>query len=151
MLRLYSDAYMMLLKLVPNLSVIQQSNSRGRYCHTQGLKSSTDQRCNSCNFSLNFLEQPIIYSLLSFVHRVFPEQCRSVLPVWLQQWQLPSPQLNEWVATATPSEHAAFGPRTARVSACSELNLRWSCHCEEHDVAHKISLEIIFVSPHRDI
>lgn len=51
-----------------------------------------------------------------FVHRVLPEQCRLVLVVWLQQRQLPAPWLNEWVAAAASSKHAAFSSQPARVS-----------------------------------
>lgn len=53
----------------------------------------------------------------SFFPRVLPKQRGLVLSVWLQQRQLPSPRLHERLATAAPSEHAAFGPQPAGVSS----------------------------------
>lgn len=62
----------------------------------------------------------IMCAFSPFFFRVLPKQCRLVLAVRLQQRQLPSPGLDERLATAAPSEHAAFGPQPARVRFSSD-------------------------------
>lgn len=81
--------------------------------------------------SLDFCDLNASLFSSSPLHRVFSEQCRPVLTVWLQQWQLPAPRVSERMATATPSEHAAFSPWSARVSGLN-LHLRELLNAWQH-------------------
>lgn len=76
----------------------------------------------------------ILRQLCGVSIRIFPEQCRPVLFVRLQQRQLPPPWFNERVATAASSEHAAFSPESARVSdnMCRCMGTRQSFLHDKH-------------------